>query len=95
MASSDDSSEAATFDAQMASIEFAELLANLERMPGVSQTSDGQSSKPVKPANKPNHFGVSVKLKLPERSQLQKRFAVTKPDGERPTLVAAAREAIK
>ena len=54
-----------------------------------------QSSKPVKPANKPNHFGVSVKLKLPERSRLQKRFAVTKPDGERPTLVAAAREAIK
>ena len=90
MASSDDSSEAATFDEQMASIEFAELLANLERMPGVSQ-----NSKPVKPANKPNHFGVSVKLKLPERSRLQKRFAVTKPDGERPTLVAAAREAIK
>ncbi len=36
-----------------------------------------------------------MKLKLPERSRLQKRFAVTKPDGERPTLVAAAREAIK
>ena len=36
-----------------------------------------------------------MKLKLPERSRLQKRFAVTKPDGERPTLVAAAREAVK
>ena len=45
MASSDDSSEAATFDEQMASIEFAELLANLERMPGVSQTSELEASE--------------------------------------------------
>ena len=45
LASSDDSSEAATFDAQMASIEFAELLANLERMPGVSQTSELEASE--------------------------------------------------
>ena len=45
MASSDDSSEEATFDEQMASIEFAELLANLERMPGVSQTSELEASE--------------------------------------------------
>ena len=45
MASSDDSSEEATFDEQMASIDFAELLANLERMPGVSQTSELEASE--------------------------------------------------
>ena len=39
------SSEAATSNEPMASIEFAELLANLERMPGVSQTSELEASE--------------------------------------------------
>ena len=34
-------------------------------------------------------------LKLPERSRLQKRFAVTGPKGDRPNLIAATQEAKK
>lgn len=77
---------------EMESVDFASLLADLESMPHTNI-----NARPIGKAGsrKPNDFGVRVTLKLPERSRLQKRFAVTKPDGERPTLVAAAREAIK
>ena len=76
----------------MESVDFASLLADLESMPHTNI-----NARPIGKAGsrKPNDFSVRVTLKLPERSRLQKRFAVTKPDGERPTLVAAAREAIK
>ena len=77
---------------EMESVDFASLLADLESMPHTNI-----NARPIGKAGsrKPNDFGVCVTLKLPERLRLQKRFAVTKPDGERPTLVAATREAIK
>lgn len=75
---------------EMESVDFASLLADLESMPHTNI-----NARPIGKAGsrKPNDFGVRVTLKLHPRKQ--KRFAVTKPDGERPTLVAAAREAVK
>jgi len=75
---------------EMESVDFASLLADLESMPHTNI-----NARPIGKAGsrKPNDFGVLVTLKLQPRKQ--KRFAVTKPDGERPTLVAAAREAVK
>ena len=75
---------------EMESVDFASLLADLESMPHTNI-----NARPIGKAGsrKPNDFGVRVTLKL--QALKQRRFAVTKPDGERPTLVAAAREAVK
>ena len=84
-----EASTAARTDA--ASAEAGALLAKLAGLPGVSSVNP----KPVKPATKPNHFGVSYLLRLPGSSKAtSKRAAVTEPTGERPTFIAAVQSAI-
>ena len=74
-----------------ASPEAAALLAKLADLPGVSSVNP----KPVKPANKPNHFGVSYLLRLPGWNKATtKRSAVTDATGNRPTFIAAVEAAI-
>ena len=74
-----------------ASMEAVALLAKLASLPGVS----GIVTKPSRPANKPNHFGVAWRLRLPGESKAAaRRAAVTEPSGARPTFVAAVQWAI-
>ena len=68
----------------------SELLAVLTKLPCVVNVNP----KPVGAANKPNHFGVSYQLRLPDSKPVPKRSAVTGPDGARPTLAAAFQAAI-
>eukprot|EP00966_Prymnesium_polylepis_P159455 3685092-Prymnesium_polylepis.1 len=82
---------AAKLQEESASPEAAALLQQLAGLPGVSSVNP----KPVKPANKPNHFGVNFKLRLPNGSSAQnKRSSVTGADGARPTFNAAVQQAI-
>ena len=53
---------AAACQASMASVEAEALLSKLRELPSVS----GVNTKPSKPANKANHFGVNYKIKLPD-----------------------------
>ena len=75
---------------EAASQEAAALLARLASLPGVS----GVNPKPLSNASKLNHFGVSYKLRFPGGSRDSKRSAVTAPDGDRPTFVAAVQHAV-
>lgn len=80
-----------TFVNEAESDQAAALLARLRALPGVSSVN----TKPVKPASKPNHFGVSFLVKPPGVTKgIAKRSACTAPDGARPTLVAAIEAAI-
>ena len=85
-----DASEAVALQREMDSAEASVLLARLRELPGVSCIN----SKPVKPANKPNHFGVSYNVRLPNRPRQTKRASVTGPDGDRPTFLAAVQSAV-
>ena len=82
-------SEAAVQE-DMSSPRAETLLNKLRSLPGVT----GVNTKPVKPANKPNCFGVSFLLQPPGASRTSKRSAVTGPDGERPTFIIAVESAI-
>ena len=75
---------------QAASQEAAALLEQLCSLPGVS----GVNAKPVSTADKLNHFGVSYKLRIVGGDRKSKRSAVTEPDGDRPTFIAAVKQAI-
>ena len=82
---------AARMQQEQNSATAAALVAELERLPCVS----GVSTKPTKPANRPNNFGVSYKLKAPGSITMPKRSAVTGVDGERPTFISAVQHAIQ
>ena len=75
---------------QMATDAFLSSLAELRSMPHTHV-----NEKPIGKAERPNDFGVLVRLTIPESERKQKRFAVTGPKGDRPNLVAATQEAIK
>ena len=63
-----------------------ELEQLLMRVPGV----EWRSTKPIHPRTKPNHFGVSHKIRLQDGGkQLPRRSACTEPDGPVPTLHVA------
>ena len=76
--------------AEMNSAGATALLQKLQALPLVCNVS----TKPMKPASKPNHFGVSFRLKVPGSITLQKRMAVTDADGARPTFCAAVEAAL-
>ena len=82
---------AAAVAAAMAAEETLVLLARLAELPCVSAVS----TKPNPPANKANHFGVKFKLTIPGKGRMDKRSAMTEPDGARPTFAAAVRSAIE
>ena len=80
-----------TMKQEAASEPVQQLLARLASLPGVSAVNP----KPQKPATKPNHFGVSYKLRLPGAdAPVSKRSAVTEADGIRPTFIVAVQAAI-
>lgn len=81
---------ATQIQSESASPETAALLGKLSGLPFVH----GVNAKPIKPATRPNHFGVSFKLRLPNEAVKPMRVAVTDADGSRPTLAAAVRSAI-
>eukprot|EP00966_Prymnesium_polylepis_P250273 5786573-Prymnesium_polylepis.1 len=85
-----DAGEAAALQGQMASAQAEALLAKLRNLPYVS----GVNTQPIKPAQKPNHFGVKYYVTPPGSTKLTKRSAVTDPGGDRPTFVAAVQSAI-
>ena len=81
---------AATLEEELNSLSAAALVLKLSSLPCVSAVR----TKPVQPATKPNHFGVTFDLRLPNSKRQTKRSAVTDPDGARPTFVAAVQSAI-
>ena len=80
----------AALNEELASVQAGALLARLSELPHVTCVR----TKPMKPANKLNHFGVSYKLRLPGEGLKDKRSAVTEDGGTRPTFVAAVQAAI-
>ena len=81
---------AATLEEELNSSTAAALVLKLSSLPCVSAVR----TKPVRPATKPNHFGVTFNLCLPNAKRQTKRAAVTGPDGARPTFAAAVQSAI-
>ena len=90
MASTSSPAPAVALMDQMATDSFLSSLAELRSMPHTHV-----NEKPIGKAERPNDFGVLVRLTIPESERKQKRFAVTGPKGDRPNLVAATQEAIK
>ena len=81
---------AATLEEELNSVAAAALVLKLSSLPCVSAVR----TRPVQPATKPNHFGVTFDLRLPNAKRQTKRSAVTGPDGDRPTFTTAVQSAI-